>query len=137
MAMDREVRDQWIADLRSGRYKQGVNALRVKNDSGVQYCCLGVLGNRLPGARWSSDLPYTNNCSLVASGLPSAGFSIETQFEPNQLRVLGLTVKQQDKLVQMNDGFDPHALNHTEATARSFDEIADWIEKNVSVKAGT
>lgn len=38
--MNQEVKAQWIADLRSGKYPQGRGALR--NSDGT-FCCLGVL----------------------------------------------------------------------------------------------
>ena len=38
-SMPKEIKDKWIAALRSGKYKQG--KYRLENDGG--YCCLGVL----------------------------------------------------------------------------------------------
>lgn len=38
--MKRELAERWAAALRSGKYKQGKNALRTGKDT---YCCLGVL----------------------------------------------------------------------------------------------
>lgn len=37
--MKPEVKEKWVAALRSGEYRQGMNALR----RGEQFCCLGVL----------------------------------------------------------------------------------------------
>jgi len=37
--MDQQIKAEWIAALRSGEYKQGVQLLR----QGDQFCCLGVL----------------------------------------------------------------------------------------------
>lgn len=37
--MNREIRDRWIAALRSGKYQQGKYSLRRDE----RYCCLGVL----------------------------------------------------------------------------------------------
>jgi hypothetical protein len=39
--MKKKIMKEWVAALRSGEYKQGVEALRV-ND---KFCCLGVLCN--------------------------------------------------------------------------------------------
>ena len=36
---NKEVKEKWLAALRSGEYKQGRNALRRNNN----FCCLGVL----------------------------------------------------------------------------------------------
>jgi hypothetical protein len=44
--MDTEIKATWRADLRSGRYEQGREALcRIVTDDGEgkEYCCLGVL----------------------------------------------------------------------------------------------
>lgn len=38
--MNQEIKNQWVAKLRSGEYEQGYNALRSKDN---KYCCLGVL----------------------------------------------------------------------------------------------
>lgn len=37
--MNADVKEKWVAALRSGEYKQGTQALR----RGDKYCCLGVL----------------------------------------------------------------------------------------------
>lgn len=37
--MDAAIKKKWIRALRSGKYKQGKNALRI----GDKHCCLGVL----------------------------------------------------------------------------------------------
>lgn len=39
--MNPEVKDRWVAELRSGEYKQGKKRLRT----GDAFCCLGVLCN--------------------------------------------------------------------------------------------
>lgn len=40
--MNKKIKAQWIAALKSGEYKQGKNKLRTKVGS---FCCLGVLCN--------------------------------------------------------------------------------------------
>jgi hypothetical protein len=37
--MDQQIKSEWVAALRSGEYKQGVQLLR----QGDYFCCLGVL----------------------------------------------------------------------------------------------
>lgn len=39
--MNKEIKDQWVAALRSGEYEQGTGALNNKG----KYCCLGVLSD--------------------------------------------------------------------------------------------
>lgn len=43
--MNEEIKEQWVKALRSGKYKQGREALRKKDPKTGQwtYCCLGVL----------------------------------------------------------------------------------------------
>lgn len=43
--MNREIRNLWIAALRSGDYQQGTGNLQhiYSADEGYKYCCLGVL----------------------------------------------------------------------------------------------
>lgn len=42
---------QWIADLRSGEYKQGQDSLYTKSED--SYCCLGVLASKcMPDINW-------------------------------------------------------------------------------------
>ena len=42
--MKKKIADMWVKALRSGKFKQGTDALCLLNDSKKpQYCCLGVL----------------------------------------------------------------------------------------------
>lgn len=41
--MNREIRDRWVAALRSGDYQQGQHLLRAQTPDGDKLCCLGVL----------------------------------------------------------------------------------------------
>lgn len=52
--MNPEIKAKWVAALRSGKYKQGQNRLRRKNE----FCCLGVLCDlhaKATGARWDGE----------------------------------------------------------------------------------
>jgi hypothetical protein len=42
--MNAQVKAEWVAALRSGKYQQGKGALKRKKRNGViHHCCLGVL----------------------------------------------------------------------------------------------
>lgn len=41
--MDQQVKEKWVAALRSGRYEQARGKLRVGWEGKEGYCCLGVL----------------------------------------------------------------------------------------------
>jgi hypothetical protein len=43
--MKAEVKDLWLAALRSGEYKQTTDYLHVKCDGQSSFCCLGVLSD--------------------------------------------------------------------------------------------
>lgn len=44
LEMNAAIRDQWVAALESGEYKQGKGALAEVGEEGkIRYCCLGVL----------------------------------------------------------------------------------------------
>lgn len=101
--MDKDIKDQWLRDLRSGEYIQGWGWLvRSAPDGTMRYCCLGVLGDR----EW----PDMSLDSEVAGVIPS-----------RVARPLGLTKGTQYDLANMND------------QGRTFNEIADWIEENIPV----
>ncbi len=45
--MKREIRDKWVAALRSGRYHKGTNYLKTTYQGRVFHCALGVLAEEL------------------------------------------------------------------------------------------
>lgn len=114
--MNREIRDQLAAALRSGKYTQTYGTLRARNEenTGFNYCCLGVLCDL-----HSKEMQGTwyNNCSYAAQdSVPCGGFP--------PLSVLHWAGLPADKeivrhLAQMND------------EEVSFSKIADYIEENL------
>lgn len=117
--MDRKLRDDWIAALRSGAYPQGRTALKTY-DGG--YCCLGVL---CKVKDWSNE-----NRARVMEGEYSLEIetkddervwnSSEVEFDSIALALFGLSYDNQAKLISMNDD---DKLN--------FKQIANWIEENL------
>ena len=47
--MPKEIKDKWIAALRSGEYKQAKHVMFDKVIDGGGYCCLGVLQHCISG----------------------------------------------------------------------------------------
>lgn len=47
MLFTQEIKDNWLLNLKSGKYVQGVGTLHNPIDN--TYCCLGVLGACTPG----------------------------------------------------------------------------------------
>jgi hypothetical protein len=55
--MNQDIKDKWVAALRSGEYKQGKRKLRNKD----KFCCLGVLCDvysKEKGVEWSKENTY-------------------------------------------------------------------------------
>lgn len=105
--ISKELKDKWVAALRSGDYKQGIGCLKYKDKEGtLRYCCLGVLaevaGNKNLGTTLVSMYGDTVNegNKKVYSWVNKL---IPTEFTYN--------------LISMNDAGAP------------FDEIADEIRE--------
>lgn len=117
--MDRELRDKWIAALRSGEYTQGRGELKaIQHDPNyvtppqVTHCCLGVLC-----AVAGVDMPmvslYASNKERCEFGGANGTFQYSRRNPP-------LTGREQSELISMND-----------EQAASFETIAQWIEENL------
>jgi hypothetical protein len=102
--VNKQIRNQWVAALRSGEYKQGKHLLRSTGD---RYCCFGVLCEVL-GQEW--ELREGFNTKWSCNG--HSGW-------PPDVAAEEVGVEYVDMLVSMND------------EGRTFLEIADYIEKNL------
>ena len=104
--MDQAIKAEWVKALRSGKYKQGNGRLR----DGDTFCCLGVLCDIGTKKAWASNGAY---CGLAGDK--------RTGFLPHTISNLaGLSDYTQNVLSSLND-----------CAGSSFNEIADWIEKNL------
>lgn len=102
------MKQKWIEALRSGKYKQAYGWLKC--DEG--YCCLGVLCEIHPNVEF-----------IEKNGM--TGFSYKGEFMYGLLshhfvEDIKLGLDDMRALSTMND-----------LRGKTFDEIADWIEKNV------
>lgn len=105
--MKKEWADKWVKALRSGEFKQGIGALKDKNNN---YCCLGVL------CAIAFPEKSTNNTTLnhiFESNDPVTGMKTPFGKMPNN----------RNSLWELNDGYAEECKKH------SFNEIADIIEK--------
>ena len=74
----KDIKERWIAALRSGKYKQAKEALRVRGEDGQdRLCCLGVLCDVVDPDGWTSAsdgaLGYRDaNGNIRAGTLPPA-----------------------------------------------------------------
>jgi hypothetical protein len=110
--MDAELKAKWVAALRSDRYKQGMHYLRCGDET---FCCLGVLGDIAAPERWSK-----------LGDEPAWNFGAERTLAMILLPTELVSGDIQDKLTAMNDG-----QKEWHGNRQSFEQIADWIEKNL------
>lgn len=109
--MNKELKDKWIAALRSGEYEQGRGSLY--HPPSDKYCCLGVL------ARIVDPTSINHYGGGVFTAADEA--SISNVYLPTSVYMAaGLQGDMQIKLTVMND-----------SGRKSFTEIADWIEENI------
>lgn len=114
-----KLKKAWLADLRSGNFRQTDGNLCIPGAKNIhaRYCCLGVLGRTCQRTKlfnvvfrmndgWR-DLEYKND--LADDNLPE-----------NLRNEIGINEKGITALIHMND-----------AMGKNFNEIADWIEKNL------
>lgn len=99
--LDPEFKKVWLEALRSGKYKQARQTLRLVRNSRPLYCCIGVAGVKMKLMR------------------EVARFSASHATDHISMK-MGLDMATAAHLVRMND---------TEQL--SFTEIADWIEANL------
>lgn len=118
--MDKQLRDKWVAALRSGEYKQTTGSLRDTDENNQHlYCCLGVLCDVIDPTKWTVSGHYIFENGTKKGGSLSAEVSCKLGL--SALVVEGATIE--DTLVEMND-----------TDRKSFDEIADFIEREVPVE---
>lgn len=101
------VKQKWISALRSGRFKQGHEFLRIFD----RYCPLGVLAHEMD---W-----FTSSGS---KGLGAVGRvnRREDVLPPHLMRSINLSNHVAHEIIHMND-----------VQQCSFDEIANYIEANM------
>jgi hypothetical protein len=112
--MKADLKEQWVAALRSGAYRQGYKVLRTSSND---YCCLGVLCNLVDPSGWLAlgHEGFSTNCYQFShegkrafACLPPA-LMMNSDIRFHELKIL----------MKMND------------SGSSFEEIADWIEANL------
>lgn len=112
--MNKEIKDKWVAALRSGNYIQGHGTLSKNN----LYCCLGVL----------CDLAVKEGiCKIQPNGL--GGESI--QYDNNRSFLPDSVMKwaELDDYSPSINGVDLSNIN--DSGSHTFNDIADLIEKHL------
>ena len=109
--MDKKIKNNWLADLRSDNYPQGFGGLMKQEDDIITYCCLGVLCITM-GKK--DDLDFEQTVVIAPSGC------IKTHLKYLDCSESGLTHKQQQTLIELND-----------ESEQNFHQIADFIENTL------
>lgn len=119
--MDKQVKKDWVKMLRSGKYRQGKEALAKRDNSKHLYrCCLGVLCDVMGAKRTEVDGCGKPGCCPTEIQYSYKG-TADTDLLPSALAdEVGLPQKTQENLACMND-----------IRNLSFSEIADWIDSNL------
>lgn len=126
LTMKPDEKAAWVAALRSGKYEQGKGTLCSADR---HYCCLGVHSEIKKVAKKETPVDFNFHYPTggVAASVPDKEwFATFFEFTPNsKLKNKILAV---DKLIDacttMNDG-------SSVKRAKSFKQIADWIEKKL------
>ena len=128
--MNKEIADKWVKELRSGKWTQGYQRLAVKNDLGeMSYCCLGVLCEMAVEAGIVTRKKERVNAPDEAEVY---GYSYGGQFSilPDVVQEwAGMRWPAGD--VDNQDGSTAFSLASLNDSGKTFEEIADVIEKNV------
>jgi hypothetical protein len=126
--MKPEVKKMWLDALRSGKYKQGKGALKIKTEKGFRHCCLGVL----------CELYQDNHKKKLKEGEPHELDDIsgvvdfsgnETFLPPEVSRWAGLN-KIDPTIPVKTAAWDP-SLSELNDAGRKFTTIAKLIEKHL------
>lgn len=111
--MDRELIKSWVNALRSGKYSQIRDRLKIDDC----YCCLGVAAEIHPKCSFVDSFDVMNVEKLDEYTFIT---NQHTHLSPKVKSDFGLTFDSVAELLHMNDVY-----------FASFDKIADWIEVNI------
>jgi hypothetical protein len=128
--LKKKFKKEWVAALRSGKFNQGSGALRDTFSDTETFCCLGVACHLLRPNLWQNvpNEPFKFRMNHGFDDHELAELDCDRPDFPKQqgaympkalAEEIGLTVLDQKRLVDMNDG------------SSTFDEIADYIEENL------
>lgn len=113
--MNKELKQKWVAALRSGEYKQGKGKLLYHENGETSYCCLGVL---CEVAKFDPAIWHRKNI---------LGECFVSGSTANSLREnLNISITAEHTLVCLNDGGENGVYR-----AQPFSVIAGWIEENI------
>lgn len=133
--MNTDVRDAWVAALRSGEYVRGTGLLHARDASGVErYCCLGVLCALAEAAgvvsRSEDDASVGDQQVRSIATVTSYGAATSYKFPPHEvLAWSGLPLS--NPSVTDADGEETTLVLMNDVQQESFTAIAAAIERSL------
>lgn len=116
--MNPEVKELWLAALRSGEYKQGTGALKREAGGGYEYCCLGVL------CQLAADHGITRETGSLEGYMRFGG---NVSYLPEKVSAWA-GVESRGRLPRIVEG-SPRLIELNDRARYSFEQIADVIEE--------
>lgn len=127
--MNPEIKEKWIAALRSGDYKQGKSYLAKKGVDGViRYCCLGVLCEI--AVKEGIAQRFHENSSFIAYGI-SERYQDETYLTKEIAAWAGIRYNGQLHEGDVEKSTPTNNLAVANDAELSFEHIAKMIEENL------
>ena len=134
--MDKDIKNEWVTALRSGKHKQSRGGLTMCDAEGnvISECCLGVLTNILaPRLGLETKIEYLPDAEGAEVARLSYRTPEESEYEISECHVLPQVVATHAGLDSLSGRFYVHlkqetSLSHINDTWGTFDQIADIIE---------
>jgi hypothetical protein len=117
--MKENIKKAWVKALRSGEYKQGRGYLCATHKGVDSYCCLGVLANECLEGEW---VIHDGDGDIFII------WSYGNRSENGEKR-WGMLPTACTKYFDINNGCWMDILSEMNDQGKSFEEIADWIER--------
>ena len=133
--MDKAVMEEWVAALRSGKYRQGQSMLRVFDSEQEppmnRFCCLGVLCDIFSETRTDCSWASCGSCDAFAFGVKGQDFNCKAL--PDAVRHWADMRSKVGYLYNPESGNqleDEYSLVYLNDAGCTFKQLADWIERN-------
>lgn len=130
--MNKEVKQKWVAALRSGDYKQTQNHLQDSNG----YCCLGVLCDLY--AQEHEEVEWSDNLQFYPKGLDAkyeryfdTPYEFDEELPPEVMSWAGLDRADPVLVVESENNKKLTCIDCNDNAKMNFNEIADLVEKHL------